>query len=180
MKNPHRTSEGAGNHSGAAAGNIIAHLTCTRCHESVIPLVYPSGPHLRADCPNCRRYLCFAPRRTPWLALLDTLPAETAPLFGGRAMSGPTPHDLPRQLGGRVLASHCPGCLEPHHGAPRGLACFAHNDLKQLVWYYLCDPCGRLLERAGRRKRARAAERIEHNLERLGAFDRLKQGGMKA
>jgi hypothetical protein len=83
MKNPHRASEGAGKNSGAAAGSIVAHLTCTRCHESVIPLVYPSGPHLRADCPHCRRYLCFVPRREPWLALLGNAPTPPAPLFGG-------------------------------------------------------------------------------------------------
>jgi hypothetical protein len=95
-------------------------------------------------------------------------------------MSAPTPHDLPRRLGGRVLASHCPGCLEPHRAAPRALMCFAENDLKRLIWYYLCDSCGRSLERAGRRKRTRAAQRIERNLERLGAFKGLRPPGMKA
>ncbi len=59
-------------HSGAAVSSIVPHLTCTRCALSVVPVVTPSGPSLRADCPQCRSSLCFLPRRSPWLALLDT------------------------------------------------------------------------------------------------------------
>jgi hypothetical protein len=52
----------------ASALNIVPHLTCARCELSVVPVVYPRGPHLRADCPHCRCYLCFVPKRSPWLA----------------------------------------------------------------------------------------------------------------
>lgn len=67
----------------ATVETIVPRLTCTRCHDSVIPLIYSSGPHLRADCPNCRRYLCFVPRCVPWLALLDATPTPPVPFFGG-------------------------------------------------------------------------------------------------
>ena len=67
--------------SGAAAKSIVPRLTCTRCQKSVIPLIHTSGPHLRADCPKCKRYLCFVPRCDPWLVLLDTPPQADAPLF---------------------------------------------------------------------------------------------------
>ena len=73
---------GAGKTQRGAVKNIVPRLTCVRCQKSVIPLIYPSGPHLRADCPNCYRYLCFVPRCDPWLVLLDTPPQIDAPLFG--------------------------------------------------------------------------------------------------
>ena len=78
MKNPQPGPE-------AGTENIVARLTCVRCNATVTPLVYPSGPHLRADCPHCRRCLCFVPRRDPWLALLATPPTTDTPLFGGGA-----------------------------------------------------------------------------------------------
>jgi hypothetical protein len=76
-------SDVAGQKSTGGASSIIPRLTCARCHESVIPLVFPSGPHLRADCPYCQRYLCFVPRCAPWLALLDTPSTAPVPLFEG-------------------------------------------------------------------------------------------------
>lgn len=71
MKNPHRASEGRAQHSDVADKGSLAHLTCTRCNTTVTPLVLPSGPHLRADCPNCGRYLCFVPKRAPWTLLQE-------------------------------------------------------------------------------------------------------------
>ena len=65
--------------------SIVPRLTCSRCQKSVIPLILLSGPHLRADCPNCRRYLCFVPKCAPWLVLLDTPPQADAPIFGGES-----------------------------------------------------------------------------------------------
>lgn len=85
MKN--RSQPGHGKSGGTkqrgAVKNIVPRLTCTRCQKSVIPLVIPSGPHLRADCPHCRKYLCFVPKCAPWLVLLDAPPKADAPLFGG-------------------------------------------------------------------------------------------------
>ncbi len=83
MKKPHPGQETAGTKQRGAVKNIVPRLTCTRCHVSVIPLVYPSGPHLRADCPNCHCYLCFVQRCAPWLVLLSEPPKLDAPLFGG-------------------------------------------------------------------------------------------------
>ena len=82
MKKPHPGQGAAGTTQRGAVKNIVPRLSCSVCQKSVIPLVYPSGPHLRADCPDCRRYLCFVPRRAPWLVLLDTPPKRDAPLFG--------------------------------------------------------------------------------------------------
>lgn len=54
------------------SGRVYANrLPCPNCRELVAPKVYSSGPHLRADCPGCGRYLKFVPKREPWLTLLE-------------------------------------------------------------------------------------------------------------
>lgn len=55
--------------SGAAVSGIVPQLTCHRCCKTVIPVVYPVSPHLRADCPECGRYIKFVPQCEPWLSL---------------------------------------------------------------------------------------------------------------
>lgn len=44
-------------------------LECAQCGFGV-PHVYERGPHIRADCAQCGRYLKFVPRSEEWLALL--------------------------------------------------------------------------------------------------------------
>ena len=77
-----QTGAGGKTRAGSSKGSL-AHLTCTRCDATVTPIVTPSGPHLRADCPLCGRYLCFVPKRSPWRELLETPPNVPVPLFAG-------------------------------------------------------------------------------------------------
>lgn len=42
---------------------VAAPLTCRRCGTVTrAPRLSPSGPHRRADCPRCGRYVKFVPR----------------------------------------------------------------------------------------------------------------------
>lgn len=34
-------------------------ITCQRCKKEVEPVLTPSGQHLRADCPLCKKYIKF-------------------------------------------------------------------------------------------------------------------------
>ena len=43
-------------------------LYCERCERTVTPHVYPRGPHLRADCTLCGRYLQFVAKTAAWQA----------------------------------------------------------------------------------------------------------------
>ena len=40
-------------------------VECTRCKEWVIPDLSERGPHIRADCPKCGRYVKFVKRDLP-------------------------------------------------------------------------------------------------------------------
>lgn len=67
MKKP---AQNAGN--GAAADDAsVPRLPCVRCRTEVAPVLSTSGPHLRADCPRCCRYLKFVPRTPAWLEQLE-------------------------------------------------------------------------------------------------------------
>jgi uncharacterized Zn finger protein len=46
-------------------------LECPACGFGQ-PLVYERGPHLRADCRQCGRYLKFVPGTREWLNVLNT------------------------------------------------------------------------------------------------------------
>jgi hypothetical protein len=91
-----------------------------------------------------------------------------------------SPHDLLHKMGGRLIVSHCPSCQEPHRRKPSYLAIYAHNNLKKLVWYYLCNPCGRNVQSPDKAKRQRLADLVERNLESMGALAGLKHQGVKA
>lgn len=41
---------------------------CARCHADVVPSLWTSGPHLRADCPLCDRYVKFVQQDAGWVA----------------------------------------------------------------------------------------------------------------
>ncbi len=69
-KMPH-SSESEGKGEPGSSRVIIPHLSCVRCASDVIPTITSSGPSLRAACPTCKTDLCFLPRRSPWLALLE-------------------------------------------------------------------------------------------------------------
>ena len=44
----------------AASGE--SRLFCSRCQAEVDPVLWESGPHVRADCPLCGRYIRFVKR----------------------------------------------------------------------------------------------------------------------
>lgn len=93
---------------------------------------------------------------------------------GGAADGKSIPYLTPHE--GRLLETHCPCCLKPHHKPPRGLGCYIiADDLTARVFYYLCTHCGRTMEKAGCARRRRLTTRIEHSLEALGAFEGLRQ-----
>lgn len=64
--------------SGQAEDDSSTLLTCSRCGP-VSPRVYHRGPHLRADCPGCGRYLAFVPKTAMWLKMAGEAPH--GPLF---------------------------------------------------------------------------------------------------
>lgn len=39
-------------------------LFCPTCQETVIPKLTKTGPHLRADCPTCKKYIQFIGPKT--------------------------------------------------------------------------------------------------------------------
>jgi len=58
-------------------------LSCPKCKREVIePILSKSGPHLRADCPQCKSFMRFLKRtdagvsmKTTILNLVERLPA---------------------------------------------------------------------------------------------------------
>lgn len=40
------------------------------CKTDVEPVLYWSGPHIRADCSRCGRYIKFCPKVAPWTDLV--------------------------------------------------------------------------------------------------------------
>lgn len=49
----------------------LPRLHCPRCGEEVVPRLSRTGPHIRADCPRCSRFLAFVPQTDVWVWLLD-------------------------------------------------------------------------------------------------------------
>lgn len=43
-------------------------LTCKNCGKVESPIIYKSGPHLRADCPTCFSYIKFVSPSEGWIA----------------------------------------------------------------------------------------------------------------
>lgn len=68
--------------SGRALSNSVPLLRCEGCAVDVVPLGYVSGPHLRADCPTCKRYLRFVPKSSLWAGLIAP-EVIRLPLFEG-------------------------------------------------------------------------------------------------
>ena len=40
-------------------------LLCQTCETYVVPIFSESGPHIRADCPSCGRYIKFVRQNLP-------------------------------------------------------------------------------------------------------------------
>ena len=40
-------------------------LLCQNCAAYVVPIFSESGPHIRADCPSCGRYIKFVRQNLP-------------------------------------------------------------------------------------------------------------------
>lgn len=40
-------------------------LFCQHCTAYVLPVFSESGPHIRADCPSCERYIKFVRQNLP-------------------------------------------------------------------------------------------------------------------
>ena len=36
-------------------------MICNRCNKDIRPVYSKSGPHIRADCPDCKKYIKFIP-----------------------------------------------------------------------------------------------------------------------
>jgi len=41
-------------------------MVCPHCGAKVYPRLSRAGPHIRADCPECDRYIKFARQRERW------------------------------------------------------------------------------------------------------------------
>ncbi len=41
---------------------MIEKIKCNRCQKDVEPILSASGKHLRADCPDCGKYIKFLPQ----------------------------------------------------------------------------------------------------------------------
>ncbi len=76
--------------------------------------------------------------------------------------------------GVRLVASHCPGCREALD-RPYMFAHYLDAKLSRRIQYFLCRPCARRLERAGRRKRKQLVETVERNLAELGVLAGLER-----
>jgi hypothetical protein len=87
-----------------------------------------------------------------------------------RALSGPL----------RLVFSHCPGCMEPHTDEPTLPGAWVDPDHNRALLYYLCRHCARRLDKAGTRGRQRLADRVERNLEDMGATVGLERVGARA
>ncbi len=108
------------------------------------------------------------------------MPAKKA--GGGKTSTGGASASVPfiDHSGTRLLASHCPGCMEELKQTYM-FAYYLDAGLTRRVGYYLCKPCGQRLERFGRSRRKRFAETVERNLWALGALDGLeRRGGVEA
>lgn len=44
-------------------------MMCERCKKDVPPVYSQAGPHIKADCPICKRYIKFIPltRKEDWV-----------------------------------------------------------------------------------------------------------------
>ena len=46
-------------------------LFCPNCGVEVLPMLSRKGPHLRADCSVCGKYITFVPQRPPWSTVFE-------------------------------------------------------------------------------------------------------------
>jgi hypothetical protein len=75
--------------------------------------------------------------------------------------------ELSRGKKRRGVLNPCAGCLQPT-AKPYMVASFASESKPLNIDYILCRSCGKEVQNP--RKRKRMAERVEENLEALGAF----------
>ena len=69
----------------------------------------------------------------------------------------------------RMLVNVCPGCTEPlDEPTLRGRQASATDPI--VIDYFLCPRCAKKIMQGGRKAQL-FADRIDHNLEALGAFD---------
>lgn len=52
-------------------------LTCHRCGVIAEPVVFESGPHIRANCSGCGRYIKFLPRTQPFVLFFGKYKGRT-------------------------------------------------------------------------------------------------------
>ncbi len=80
----------------------------------------------------------------------------------------------------RVVDSHCALCTTPHRDGGHGMGVWVADNLTRKIVYFFCERCSKRYERAGRKARRRHLERVEKNLEEMGALDGLLREGMRA
>jgi hypothetical protein len=80
----------------------------------------------------------------------------------------------------RAMVSHCALCMTPHRDGGHGMGVWIDDNLTRKIVYFFCERCSKRYERAGRKARRRHLERVEKNLEEMGALDGLLREGMRA
>ncbi len=80
----------------------------------------------------------------------------------------------------RAVVSHCALCMKEHRDGGHGMGVWIDEKLTRKIIYFFCERCSKRYEKAGRKARKRHLERVERNLEEMGALDGLKREGLRA